>query len=59
MHLNIQGNNRENKLPLESNQLHGPAQSAYNRTEKAATTESGVCRVFDRVLVAGRKKVFD
>lgn len=39
-------------LPLEQSLLHGPVQSVCSRTEKAATTESGVCRVFDRAPVA-------
>lgn len=36
--------------------MHGPVQSAYSRTEKAATAESGVCRVFDRAPVAGSNR---
>lgn len=59
MHLKVKDNKRKTDLPLESSLLHGPAQSAYNKTEKAASTESGVCRVFGRAPVAGRKMVLD
>ena len=43
-------------LPREWSLLHGPVQSAYSRTERAAAAESGVCRVFDRAPVAERQK---
>ena len=46
-------------LPVEWSLSCGPVQSAYSRTEKAATTESGVCRVFDKAPVArGKSKDF-
>lgn len=39
--------------------MHGSDQSACNKTEKAATTENGVCRVFDRAPIAGKEIFFD
>lgn len=41
-----------------SNLLRGPAQSAYSRTERAVTAESGVCTVFDRAPVAEKEEQF-
>lgn len=47
---------KQKDQPLEQSILHGPFQSAYNRTEKAAATENGVCTIFDRAPVARRQK---